>query len=135
MLRVVHAQQNSRSFVEVGELEASLVDGSLAGADGYEADREPEGGDDDEDDLYDPKQDIVEELPDDLTESRPDDADDGWELPEDLMDSPPPVIKRPPRPIPPDPPIQGRVRPPQPDGGVRPPQVRGKVKCPPPSRD
>lgn len=69
------------------------------------------------------------ELPDDLTESRSDDADDGWELPEDLMDSPPPVIKNPPRPVPPEPPIRGGVRPPQPDGGVRPPQVRGKVKC------
>ena len=75
------------------------------------------------------------ELPDDLTESRPDDADDGWELPEDLMDSPPPVIKNPPRPVPPEPPIRGSVRPPQPDGGMRPPQVPGKVKCPPPKQD
>lgn len=74
------------------------------------------------------------ELPDDLTQSRPDDADDGWELPEDFMDSPPTVIKNP-RPVPPEPPIKGSVRPPQPDGGVRPPQVRGKVKCPPPKQD
>lgn len=36
------------------------------------------------------------ELPDDLTQSRPNDADDGWELPEDFMDSPPTVIKNPP---------------------------------------
>jgi hypothetical protein len=69
VLRVVNAQQNNRSFVDVNanELSASVADGSMMG-DGYDGDQEPEGGD--EEDLYDPKQDIVMAIKEELASLR-----------------------------------------------------------------
>jgi hypothetical protein len=67
VLRVVNAQQNNRSFVDVNAGGLSAMDGSVIG-DGYDA--EPEGGDDEEEDIYDPKQDIVMAIKEELASLR-----------------------------------------------------------------